>query len=218
MISLNDYIMDSESITHIRTKQYSPNDFRYLEAIAAEYPAVISVDLETTSLVPDITQLAWQAGMAYCIFNANELAITKKQVTIKIPERAWDADTYKWMQSQPALSKYYAQAAQLPEGSPRLPVALVLTAIKNLVAMLPTKPLLVINHPEFDMPLFDAYAPGALRKMVGHRNVVDLQSVLLGRLGSTDRVRDYLKQFGAAQHVAADDAEFNILALLGKKF
>ena len=218
MISLNDYVVDRDCVLHSLTTQYSPSDFRYLEAIAAEYPAVISVDLETTSLVPDITQLAWQAGMAYCIFNANELAITKKQVTIKIPKRAWDEDTYQWMQSQPTLSNYYAQAAQLSCGSPSQAVARVLTAIKNLVAMLPSKPLLVINHPEFDMPLFDACSPGALRNMVGHRNVVDLQSVLLGRMGSTARVRDYFKQFGAAQHVAADDAEFNILALLGMKF
>lgn len=218
MISLKDYAVNRDYVLHSLTTAYSPSDFRYLEAIAAEYPAVISVDLETTSLVPDITQLAWQAGMAYCIFDASDLAITKMQATIKIPERAWDEDTYQWMQSQPALSKYYAQAAQLPEGSPRQAVDRVLTAIHNLVAMLPTKPLLVINHPEFDMPLFDACSPGALRGMVGHRNVVDLQSVLLGRLNSTDRVRDYLKQFGAAQHVAADDAEFNILALLGKKF
>ena len=218
MINIHSAVVDDTRIIHSLTTAYSPNDFRYLEAIAAEYPAVISVDLETTSLVPDITQLAWQAGMAYCIFNSNELAITKKQTTTYIPERYWDEDTYQWMQSQPTLSNYYAQAAQLSCGSPSQPVASILTAIKNLVAMLPNKPLLVINHPEFDMPLFDAYAPGALRNMVGHRNVVDLQSVLLGRMGSTDRVRDYLKQFGAAQHVAADDAEFNILALLGKKF
>lgn len=218
MINIHSAVVDDTRIIHSLTTAYSPSDFRYLEEIAAEYPAVISVDLETTSLVPDITQLAWQAGMAYCIFNANELAITKKQVTIKIPELAWDEATYQWMQSQPTLSKYYAQAAQLSEGNPRQAVARVLTAIKNLVAMLPSKPLLVINHPEFDMPLFDACSPGALRDMVGHRNVVDLQSVLLGRMGSTARVRDYLKQFGAAQHVAADDAEFNILALLGRKF
>lgn len=218
MINILAAIVDDTRIIHGLTTAYSPNDFSYLEAIAAEYPAVISVDLETTSLTPTKKQFAWQAGMAYCIFNANELTIAKMQATIKIPERAWDEDTYQWMQSQPTLRNYYAQAAQLPEGSPRQAVARVLTAIKNIVAMLPSKPLLVINHPEFDMPLFDACSPGALRKMVGHRNVVDLQSVLLGRLGSTDRVRDYLKQFGAAQHVAADDAEFNILALLGKKF
>ena len=156
--------------------------------------------------------------MAYCIFNDNELAITKEQTTTYIPARYWEQSTYQWMKAQPTLRKYYEQAAQLSEGSPRQAVACVLTAISNLVAMLPTKPLLVINHPEFDMPLFDACSAGALRNMVGHRNVVDLQSVLLGRMGSTDRVRDYFKQFGAAQHVAADDAEFNILALLGMKF
>ncbi len=218
MINIEDYVVAHGSVLHSMTATHQPSDFRYLEAIAAEYPAIISVDLETTSLIPDSKQLAWQAGMAYCIFNSNELAITKMQVTIKIPERAWDEDTYQWMQAQPTLSHYYKQAAELAETDTWRPVSIILTAISNLVAMLPTKPLLVINHPEFDMPLFDAYAPGALRKMIGHRNVVDLQSVLLGRLNSTDRVRDYLKQFGAAQHVAADDAEFNILALLGMKF
>ena len=218
MISLTDYVVYWGCIQHSMTKAYSPSDFRYLEAIAAEYPAIISVDLETTSLIPDTKQLAWQAGMAYCIFNSNELAITKMQATTYLPERYWDSTTFKWMQAQPTLSHYYKQAAELAETDAWRPVASILTAVSNLVAMLPTKPLLVINHPEFDMPLFDAHAPGALRKMVGHRNVVDLQSVLLGRLNSTDRVRDYLKQFGAAQHVAADDAEFNILALLGMKF
>lgn len=218
MINIHDYSLANDCIIHSLTTAYSPNDFRYLEAIAAEYPAIISVDLETTSLAPGSKQRAWQAGMAYCIFNANELAITKKQVTTYIPEPYWEPSTLKWMLAQPSLSKYYEQAKELAKASDWNPVATTLTAIKNLVAMLPTKPLLVINHPEFDMPIFDAHAPGALRDMVGHRNVVDLQSVLLGRMGSTDRVRDYLKQFGAAQHVAADDAEFNILALLGMKF
>ena len=218
MISLNDYAVDRDCILHSMTKPYSPSDFRYLKAIADEYPAIISVDLETTSLTSDSKQLAWQAGMAYCIFNSNELAITKTQATTYINERYWEQSTFKWMQAQPALYNYYAQASFLAGSDEWQPVSIILTAIANLVAMLPTKPLLVINHPEFDMPLFDAHAPGALRKMVGHRNVVDLQSVLLGRLGSTARVRDYLKQFGAAQHVAADDAEFNILALLGMKF
>ena len=218
MISLTDYVVAHGSVLHSMTATHQPSDFRYLEAIAAEYPAIISVDLETTSLIPDSQQRAWQAGMAYCIFNSNELAITKMQATTYLPERYWESSTFKWMQAQPVLSNYYAQAAELAETDAWRPVSIILTAISNLVAMLPTKPLLVINHPEFDMPLFDAYAPGALRNMVGHRNVVDLQSVLLGRLNSTDRVRDYLKQFGAAQHVAADDAEFNILALLGMKF
>ena len=122
------------------------------------------------------------------------------------------------MKAQPVLSNYYEQAAHLAATEPWQPISIILATIYSLVAMLPTKPLLVINHPEFDMPLFDACSPGALRDMVGHRNVVDLQSVLLGRMGSTARVRDYLKQFGSAQHVAADDAEFNILALLGMKF
>ena len=218
MISLNDYAVDRGCVLHSMTKPYSPNDFHYLKAIADEYPAIISVDLETTSLTSDNKQLAWQAGMAYCIFNSNELAITKTQATTYIHEHYWESSTFKWMQAQPALSHYYKQAAELAGTNAWRPVSIILTAVANLVAMLPTKPLLVINHPEFDMPLFDAYTPGALRKMVGHRNVVDLQSVLLGRLNSTDRVRDYLKQFGAAQHVAADDAEFNILALLGMKF
>ena len=218
MIDINEYIVGKGCFHHSMTKTYSPNDFHYLEAIASEYPAIISVDLETTSLTPDIRQRAWQAGLAYCIFNDNELAITKLQATTYLPERYWEQSTYQWMKAQPTLSKYYAQAADLAVTDPWQPIASILTDISNLVAMLPTKPLLVINHPEFDMPLFDAYAPGTLRNMVGHRNVVDLQSVLLGRMGSTDRVRDYLKQFGAAQHVAADDAEFNILALLGMKF
>ena len=218
MINVNDYSIASGCVLHSLTTGYSPSDFRYLKAIAAEYPAIISVDLETTSLIPSSRQLAWQAGMAYCIFNANELVITKMQATTYIPEPYWQPSTLRWMLAQPSLYKYYEQAKELAKASEWNPVATILTAIKNLVAMLPTKPLLVINHPEFDMPLFDAYAPGALRDMVGHRNVVDLQSVLLGRLNSTDRVRDYLKQFGAAQHVAADDAEFNILALLGMKF
>lgn len=218
MINVNDYSIASGCVWHSLTTGYSPSDFRYLEAIAAEYPAIISVDLETTSLLPDNKQLAWQAGMAYCLFNDNELTITKMQATSYISKHNWEPSTLKWMLAQPSLPLYYEQAARLAETDNWQPVNIILTAIKNLVAMLPTKPLLVINHPEFDMPLFDAYAPGALRDMVGHRNVVDLQSVLLGRMGSTDRVRDYLKQFGAAQHVAADDAEFNILALLGKKF
>ena len=218
MIKLLNYVMDHGCVRHSKTTEYSPSDFRYLEAIVAEYPAVISVDLETTSLLPDGKQRAWQAGMAYCIFNDNELAITKMQATTYIPELHWEASTFSWMLAQPVLSNYYAQARSLAATDPWQPVRSMLTAIKNLVDMLPTKPLLVINHPEFDMPIFDAYAPGALRDMVGHRNVVDLQSVMLGRMGSTDRVRDYLKQFGAAQHVAADDAEFNILALLGMKF
>ena len=218
MISLTDYVVYWGCIRHSMTKAYSPSDFRYLEAIAAEYPAIISVDLETTSLIPDSQQRAWQAGMAYCIFNSNELAITKMQATTYLPERYWESSTFKWMKAQPGLYNYYAQAAELAETNAWRPVSIILSAIATLVAMLPSKPLLVINHPEFDMPLFDAHAPGALRKMVGHRNVVDLQSVLLGRLNSTDRVRDYLKQFGSAQHVAADDAEFNILALLGMKF
>lgn len=217
MINLNDYVVDRDCVLHSMTKPYSPSDFRYLLAIAAEYPAIISVDLETTSLISSSKQLAWQAGMAYCIFNSNELAITKMQATTYLPEPYWEQSTYQWMKDQPVLSHYYKQAAELAETDVWRPVHIILTAISNLVSMLPTKPLLVINHPEFDMPLFDAHAPGALRKMVGHRNVVDLQSVLLGRLNSTDRVRDYLKQFGAAQHVAADDAEFNILALLGMK-
>lgn len=218
MISLTDYVVHWGCIRHSMTKAYSPSDFRYLEAIAAEYPAIISVDLETTSLIPDTKQRAWQAGIAYGIFNSNELDITKMQATTYLHERYWESSTFEWMKAQPGLYNYYAQAAELAETNAWRPVSIILTAVSNLVAMLPTKPLLVINHPEFDMPLFDAHAPGALRRMVGHRNVVDLQSVLLGRLGSTDRVRDYLKQFGAAQHVAADDAEFNILALLGMKF
>ena len=218
MIDIKDYVVDSGCVWHSMTKAYSPSDFHYLKAIAAEYPAIISVDLETTSLTPDTKQRAWQAGMAYCIFNSNELTITKMQATTHIPERYWDSSTFEWMQAQPVLSHYYKQAAELAKTDAWQPVYIILTAIKNLVAMLPSKPLLVINHPEFDMPLLDACSPGALRDMVGHRNVVDLQSVLLGRMGSTDRVRDYLKQFGAAQHVAADDAEFNILALLGMKF
>ena len=218
MINLEDYVVAHGCVQHSMTTAHSPSDFRYLEAIAAEYPAIISVDLETTSLIPDSKQRAWQAGMAYCIFNSNELAITKMQATTYIPERYWESSTFAWMKAQPGLSHYYRQAASWAEADEWQPIARILTAVKNLVAMLPTKPLLVINHPEFDMPLFDACAPGDLRRMVGHRNVVDLQSVLLGRLNSTDRVRDYLKQFGAAQHVAADDAEFNILALLGMKF
>lgn len=218
MINIKDYTVANGCVWHSLTTGYSPSDFRYLEAIAAEYPAVISVDLETTSLIPSSKQLAWQAGMSYCLFNANELTITKMQAASYIPKHLWEPSTLKWMLAQPSLRLYYEQAARLAKTDNWQPVAIILTAIKNLVAMLPTKPLLVINHPEFDMPIFDAYAPGALRKMVGHRNVVDLQSVLLGRLNSTDRVRDYLKQFGAAQHVAADDAEFNILALLGMKF
>ena len=218
MINIHSAVVYDTHIIHSMTTEYSPSDFRYLEAIAAEYPAIISVDLETTSLTPDTKQRAWQAGMAYCVFNSNELAITKMQATTYLPEHYWEPSTFKWMKAQPTLSNYYAQARGLVETDEWRPVPIILTAVANLVAMLPTKPLLVINHPEFDMPLFDAHAPGALRKMVGHRNVVDLQSVLLGRLNSTDRVRDYLKQFGAAQHVAADDAEFNILALLGMKF
>lgn len=218
MISLTDYLVHCGCILHSMTKAYSPSDFRYLEAIAAEYPAIISVDLETTSLIPDTKQRAWQAGIAYGIFNSNELDITKMQATTYLHERYWESSTFEWMKAQPGLYNYYAQAAELAETNAWRPVSIILTAVSNLVAMLPAKPLLVINHPEFDMPLFDAHAPGALRDMAGHRNVVDLQSVLLGRMGSTDRVRDYLKQFGAAQHVAADDAEFNILALLGMKF
>ena len=218
MISIHDYSITNGCVNHSLTTAYSPSDFRYLEAIAAEYPAIISVDLETTSLTPSVKQLAWQAGMAYCLFNDNELTITKMQATSYIRTHNWEPSTLQWMLAQPSLSHYYAQASRLAKTDNWQPVATILTAVANLVAMLPTKPLLVINHPEFDMPIFDAYAPGALRKMVGYRNVVDLQSVLLGRMGSTDRVRDYLKQFGAAQHVAADDAEFNILALLGMKF
>ena len=218
MIDINDYVVAHGCVQHSMTTAHSPSDFRYLEAIAAEYPAIISVDLETSSLTPSTKQLAWQAGMAYCIFNDNELAITKVQATTYLPEHYWEQSTYQWMKAQPVLSNYYAQAAHLAATDPWQPIASMLATVYSLVAMLPTKPLLVINHPEFDMPVFDACAPGDLRKMVGHRNVVDLQSVLLGRLNSTDRVRDYLKQFGAAQHVAADDAEFNILALLGMKF
>lgn len=218
MIDIKDYSVHNGCVRHSMIKTYSPNDFRYLEAIASEYPAIISVDLETTSLTPDIRQRAWQAGLAYCNFNDNELAIIKMQATTYIPELYWEQSTYKWMKAQPILSRYYEQAEDLAVSSEWQPINYILTIISNLVAMLPSKPLLVINHPEFDMPLFDAHAPGTLRNMVGHRNVVDLQSVLLGRMGSTDRVRDYLKQFGAAQHVAADDAEFNILALLGMKF
>ena len=218
MINIHDYSLASGCVNHSMATAYLPKDFRYLEAIAAEYPAIISVDLETTSLDPGSKQRAWQAGMAYCIFNSNELTITKIQATTHIPKHNWEPSTLQWMLAQPSLSHYYEQAARLAKTDNWQPVATILTAVANLVAMLPTKPLLVINHPEFDMPIFDAFAPGALRKLVGHRNVVDLQSVLLGRLGSTDRVRDYLKQFGAAQHVAADDAEFNILALLGMKF
>ena len=87
MIDIKDYSVHMGCVLHRMTTAYSPNDFRYLEAIAAEYPAIISVDLETTSLIPDSRQIAWQAGMSYCVFNDNELVVTKEQATTYIPAR-----------------------------------------------------------------------------------------------------------------------------------
>lgn len=211
-------------LTHWAATPFPADRFKYAKALANEFSAVISVDTETTHLLPVADRRAWQAGYAYCILDDDQLVISKAQATMGIPQDFWDQPTFQWMRTQPRLSDMYDQSLKL---APSLylgeTVKRVLTNLRSLKSILAVsepdkKILLVINHPEFDMPLFDAVVPGCLTQLVGHRNVVDLQSVLLGRLGSQEVVRDYLKQFGAAQHVAADDAEFSILALLGMKF
>ena len=135
---------------------------------------IIMIDSETTALSTDkgvIRELAFASDMG-------------DRFTINFPttEAMWDADTLRWTKRNGSFSA--ADFSTLTSGhlkdERRAAICHFALEFNELIEGQDVK--IVMKHPEFDIPFIEQ-AGYDIRAAVGHRNIYDMDSLLVGYYG-----------------------------------
>lgn len=196
---------------------------------------VISIDCETTAL-SHIEGYPWEIGFAWTDYPLNFVvgtvykeAICNDLIEIPIPKQWWNAETWKfcYTYNKDRMNKLALEAGKRLPFTGHLDLEMHIRKnyqpklkqiVENLVRGLEKNEyIVVLNHPDFDMPFLQQVWPNIKESGFYYRNVKDMQSLIEGHLGRK-QAAIYLKAskeaIGGVKHSARDDATNQLKTLI----